>query len=67
MLDSDVRVLIKITCDKCGESFKKELEFNTMDTDLISIHNLEDEYMDEQGYSISNNIVSCKDCAGTNN
>lgn len=62
MIDSDAEVRVYITCDVCGNDIDKVFKFNTMDTDYISIHELEDKQMKENNYTIESNIVRCGDC-----
>lgn len=62
MIDSDAEVRVYISCDLCGDEIDKVFKFNTMDTDYISIHELEDKQMEENNYMINSNIVSCGNC-----
>lgn len=62
MIDSDAEVRIFITCDICGNDIDKILKFNTMNTDYISIHELEDKQMEDNNYTIKDNIVRCGNC-----
>jgi hypothetical protein len=62
MIDSDAEVRVYISCDECGIDIDKLFKFNTMDTDCISIHELEDNQMQENNFTKEGNIVLCSNC-----
>ncbi len=62
MIETTIELEMKIVCDVCGKSFEHDTSYSSMDTDMVSMHHLEDMYMNDQGFTMSNNTVYCKDC-----
>jgi hypothetical protein len=62
VIETRIELEMKIECDICGKVFEHDTTYESTDTDMISMHSLEDLYMEDQGFTMSNNTCYCKDC-----